>query len=146
MLSWKTDISVQDHPKCPPCFNPVNRQDMKIVKDLEDRFSHDRAHMHLTCTSGNVFRAAPPKPIKTSVPVPLPVSTREMRHPDFSTSDEDDDEVLGSPVIHIHLQPSGAEDIKHFSCSAHMSMKLKLLIIDKSFQNQRQFQGQLKCV
>ena len=31
--------------------------------------------------------------------VPLPTSRRgEMRHPDFSTSDEDDDEVLGSPV------------------------------------------------
>ena len=69
-----------------------------------------------------------------------------MRHPDFSTSDEDDDEVLGSPVGHIRLQPSGAKVIEHFSCSAHMSMKLKLLINDKSFQNQRQFQSQLKCV
>lgn len=38
-----------------------------------------------------------PPPIHQNT-VPLPISTREMRHPDFSTSDEDDDDVMGSPL------------------------------------------------
>ena len=46
--------------------------------------------------------------------VPLPVSTREMRHPDFSTSDEDDDEVLGSPVGRLVKVNTGQGQLVRF--------------------------------
>lgn len=53
-------------------------------------------------------RTTPTSLMKTTVQ--LPISTREMRHPDFSTSDEDDDDVLGSPLWETTPPAPGSKD------------------------------------
>ena len=80
----------------------------RLICVFVGRIGHKTGFLMMCLIQCVLFRAAPPKLIKSSVP--LPISTREMRHPDFSTSDEDDDEVLGSPVGDLDLYTS--EDCK----------------------------------
>lgn len=120
--SFESKSVVYDHPPVRPA--PRSDQAPQIPKrpglnpdvDTYNIYSTHRTRSFKKSSSSAgsplVVKRVPP-PVKTTVPsVPLPLNTREMRHPDFSTSDEDDDDVMGSPLWETTPPAPGSKENK----------------------------------